>query len=296
MKLEIKNTALFDDSGNTVSSKLAGLDGRPGEKDITSNKKLVQIAFSNEVLKKNYNSEPIEVSTNHLVVIHLKEHQKQKQKELAVVKDDIKFVLKKDIASDLAVASGEKIVKLLKDGGDIATEIKTLGIAWQEKKFIKGSMENGIEKNIAQKIWQWILPFARYGFNRSHATAYAMIAYQTAYLKTHFPVEFMAALLTSEKTDIERIAILIEECKKMGIEVLPPNINESLKNFTVAPKKNKIRFGLLAIKNVGENVIEAIVEEVKKNGLFKSIEDFAQRISSKNLLNVGMTAGMRLPI
>ncbi len=153
MKLEIKNTALFDDSGNTVSSKLAGLDGRPGEKDITSNKKLVQIAFSNEVLKKNYNSEPIEVSTNHLVVIHLKEHQKQKQKELAVVKDDIKFVLKKDIASDLAVASGEKIVKLLKDGGDIATEIKTLGIAWQEKKFIK-RQEGNMDRLVVETIFK----------------------------------------------------------------------------------------------------------------------------------------------
>jgi DNA polymerase-3 subunit alpha len=153
----------------------------------------------------------------------------------------------------------------------------------QEKKFIKGAVENGIEKEVAQKIWQWILPFARYGFNKSHASAYAMIAYQTAYLKTHFPVEFMASLLTSEKNDVERIAVLIEECRRMGIEVLPPNVNESLKNFTVVPKKNKIRFGLLAIKNVGENVVNAIVEEVKKGGRFKSIEDFAQRINSKNL-------------
>jgi DNA polymerase-3 subunit alpha len=165
----------------------------------------------------------------------------------------------------------------------VGKKIKSL-LLEQEKKFIKGTVEeNGISKDVAQKIWQWVLPFARYGFNKSHATAYAMIAYQTAYLKALFPVEFMAALLTSEKTDIERIAILIEECKKMGIEVLPPNINESLKNFTVAPGENKIRFGLLAIKNVGENVIEVIVEEVKKNGPFKSIEDFMKRIDSKNL-------------
>ncbi|MBZ9577814.1 DNA polymerase III subunit alpha [Patescibacteria group bacterium] len=153
----------------------------------------------------------------------------------------------------------------------------------QEEKFIKGMVKNGIKKEVAQKIWQWTLPFARYGFNRSHSCSYATIAYQTAYLKAHYPVEFMASLLTSEKIDVERIAVLIEESKRMGIEVLPPNINESLKNFTVVPKENKIRFGLLAIKNVGENVIDVIVEEIKNNGGFKNIEDFTQRINSKDL-------------
>ncbi len=153
----------------------------------------------------------------------------------------------------------------------------------QEEKFIKGMIKNGIEEDVAQKIWQWVLPFAHYGFNKSHSTAYATIAYQTAYLKAHYPVEFMASLLTSEKIDIERTAVLIEECKRMKIEVLAPNINESLKNFTVVPKENKIRFGLLAIKNVGENVIDVTVEEVKNNGRFKSIEDFVQRVNSKDL-------------
>ena len=102
----------------------------------------------------------------------------------------------------------------------------------------------------------------------------------------------MASLLTSEKRDVERIAVLIKECKKMGIEVLPPNVNESLKNFTVVPfsatllwkiGKAKIRFGLLAIKNVGQNIIDVIVEERKNNGHFKNIEDFLQRVNSKNL-------------
>ncbi|MGB2762517.1 MAG: OB-fold nucleic acid binding domain-containing protein, partial [Minisyncoccales bacterium] len=96
-------------------------------------------------------------------------------------------------------------------------------------------------------------------------------------------VEFMAAALTSEKNDIEKIAFLIEECKKMGIEVLAPDINESFRNFSVVPKENKIRFGLLAIKNVGHNVVEAIVEERKKNGSFASIEDFITRVGSKDL-------------
>jgi DNA polymerase-3 subunit alpha len=153
----------------------------------------------------------------------------------------------------------------------------------QEERMINGMLKSGIKKEVAQKIWEWVLPFARYGFNKAHSTAYATIAYQTAYLKTHYPVEFMASLLTSEKADVERIAILIGECKKMGIEVLPPSINESLKNFTVIPKENKIRFGLLAIKNVGSNVVDAIVEEKKNNGPFQSIGDFIQRVSCKDL-------------
>ncbi len=153
----------------------------------------------------------------------------------------------------------------------------------QKEKFIKGAVNNNIDKKIAEKIWEWILPFARYGFNAAHATAYAMIAYQTAYLKAHFPVEFMAALLTSEKGDTERISFLIGECRDMGIEILPPDINESFRNFSVVPGKNKIRFGLLAIKNVGGNVIEAIIQERKKNGQFKSFSDFISRIDSKDL-------------
>jgi len=171
-------------------------------------------------------------------------------------------------ADVLRKAVGKKIKKLLQS---------------QEEKFIKGAISNGVSRQTAQKIWQWILPFAQYGFNKSHSSAYATIAYQTAYLKAHFPVEFMASVLTSEKGDIERIAFLIEECRKMNIEVLPPDINESLKNFTVVPGQNKIRFGLLAIKNVGENIIDIITEEKKKNGLFKSINDFIQRINSKDL-------------
>ncbi len=173
----------------------------------------------------------------------------------------------------------------------VGKKIKSL-LNSQEEKFIQGMIKNGIQKEIAQKIWQWVLPFAHYGFNKAHSTAYATIAYQTAYLKAHYPVEFMASLLTSEKADVERIAVLIEESKKMGIEVLAPNINESLKNFTVVPSpgifplktgKDKIRFGFLAIKNVGRNIIDVIVEERKNNGSFKNIGDFLQRINSKNL-------------
>lgn len=176
-------------------------------------------------------------------------------------------------ADVLRKAIGKKMVKLLHE---------------QEEKFIKGAIDNGVDKKIAIKLWEWILPFAQYGFNKSHSCSYATIAYQTAYLKAHFPVEFMAAVLTSEKTDVERIAILIDECKRMKIEVLPPDINESLKNFTVVPEKDKIRFGLLAIKNVGENAIDTIAEERTINGKFKSISDFLQRISPKNVTKKSM--------
>jgi len=171
----------------------------------------------------------------------------------------------------------------------VGKKIKEL-LDTQEKKFIDGCVKQGASQKIAEELWQWILPFAAYGFNKSHSTAYATIAYQTAYLKAHYPVEFMASVLTSEKADVERIALLIEECKKMDIEVLPPNINESLKNFTVVPNQKKIRFGLLAIKNVGENIIEAVVSERKKAGEFKSIGDFINRVQSKDLNKKSMEA------
>jgi len=164
----------------------------------------------------------------------------------------------------------------------IGKKIKSL-LMEQKKKLIQGMKDNDIDEDVAQKIWEWILPFARYGFNRSHSCAYAFIAYQTAYLKANYPIEFMAALLTSGKSDIDRIGLLIKECEKMELEVLAPNINESWRNFTVVPKTNQIRFGLLAIKNVGPKIVESIVDERKKNGLFKSVNDFASRIKPKDL-------------
>jgi DNA polymerase III subunit alpha len=178
-------------------------------------------------------------------------------------------------ADVLRKAVGKKIIELLKE---------------QEQKFINGAIKNGVDKKIAIKLWEWILPFAQYGFNRSHSAAYATIAFQTAYLKAHFPVEYMASVLTSEKQDVERTAFLIDECKQMGIEVLPPNINESLKNFTVVEEGKKIRFGLKAIKNVGENIIDVITEERKQNGKFKNITEFLQRVHSKDVNKKSMEA------
>jgi DNA polymerase-3 subunit alpha len=164
----------------------------------------------------------------------------------------------------------------------VGKKIKSL-LTSQKEKFISGCEKNGVKKEIAQKIWEWVLPFARYGFNRSHSCAYALIAYQTAFLKAHFPIEFMATLLTSEVADVERIGFLISECKKMGIEILPPDINESFRGFTAIPKTKRIRFGLTAIKNIGENVVEEIVKERKERGPFNSIFDFLNRVNSRVL-------------
>jgi DNA polymerase-3 subunit alpha len=170
-------------------------------------------------------------------------------------------------ADILRKAVGKKIKKLLDE---------------QKEKMIEGMIKNKIDQSIAERIWQTIEPFAQYGFNRAHSTCYAMIGYWTAYLKAHFPTEFMAALMTSEQNDIERIAFLVDECRHMNIKVLPPDVNESDQDFTKAGEKI-IRFGLKAIKNVGRNIVQSIVEERKANGPFKSITDFIERVQSKDL-------------
>ncbi|MBU4022944.1 hypothetical protein KJ591_01115 [Patescibacteria group bacterium] len=159
----------------------------------------------------------------------------------------------------------------------------------QKERFIQGAIKQSVDKYIAEKIWSWFLPFASYAFNRSHSVGYATIAYQTAYLKANFPVEYMASVLATEKQDVERMAFLIDECKRMGIKVLPPDINESHANFTVVGK-NQIRFGLWAIKNVGHNIVTTVIGERKANGKFQSIEDFIDRIHSRDLNKKSMDA------
>jgi len=188
------------------------------------------------------------------------------------------------IASDLAGFTYGQADVLRKAVGK---KIKEL-LAEQEEKMVAGMMQNGIDKKTATKIWEFIVPFARYGFNRSHAACYAMIAYQTAYLKSNYPEAFMAALLTSDQDNIDRVTIEIKECRKMGIEVLPPDINESFSNFSVVESKDshkmgKIRFGLNAVKNVGHNIAKVIIRERKANGSYQSLEDFLSRIKDKDL-------------
>ena len=190
-------------------------------------------------------------------------------------------------ADDVQSISGVTVIgtevkqELFGESDAVGKKIKKL-MDEQRGKLVEGMVKNNIERETAEKIWDFIEPFARYGFNKAHATCYALVGYQTAYLKAHYPTELMAALMNSESDDIERIAFLIEECRQMGIDVLAPHINESLGSFTVI-KDNVIRFGLNAIKNVGGNIVEAIVKERKKNGLFESISDLVERVQDKDL-------------
>ncbi|MBI2997241.1 MAG: DNA polymerase III subunit alpha [Deltaproteobacteria bacterium] len=149
-------------------------------------------------------------------------------------------------------------------------------MASQRERFIEGARKNRIESKKAAEIFDQMETFARYGFNKSHSAAYAMISYQTAYLKAHYPVEFMAALLSSEMGDTDKVIKNLAECRERGIEVLPPDINESRADFTVVG--DKIRFGLAAVKNVGEKAVEVILESREREGNFKSLFDFCRRV------------------
>ncbi|MFH1098397.1 MAG: DNA polymerase III subunit alpha [Candidatus Uhrbacteria bacterium] len=221
-------------------------------------------------------------------------------------------------ADTLRKAVGKKIKSLLDE---------------QRGKLVQGMIDHGMMPRIAEKIWEWIEPFARYGFNRSHAACYAFIAYQTAYLKAHYPAEFMAALLTAERGDTDRLAVLIQECREMGISVLGPDVNTSAALFMVVdvssneqsnnqapnspdapvgagkfqtnykhqipnsnvnnaigqmPNVNNqkcqtgIRFGLAAIKNVGEHIVEALIAERARRGQFRDLADLLGRIQDKD--------------
>jgi len=162
----------------------------------------------------------------------------------------------------------------------IGKKIKSL-LDEQEEKMMKGMIANGIDKKTAKAIWDLYPPFARYGFNKSHAACYALIGYRTAYLKAHYPEEFMASLLNAELHDIDRIAFLVNEAKQANIEILPPDVNKSMVNFT--PEGAKIRFGLLAIKNVGEQITLAIIEERVMRGPYRDLVDFVTRVDHKDL-------------
>lgn len=163
-----------------------------------------------------------------------------------------------------------------------------------ELELVNGFIKNGIDKHTAKALYELIFFFAEYGFNKSHSTAYALLAYQTAFLKRYYPAEFMAANLNSEITNPKRIVVLIDECKRMGLEVLPPDINTSLTKFAVT-EDSKISFGLQAIKNVGKSAIENINQLRDKHGPYKNIFHFLQyfdlRVVNKKILEALIQAG-----
>jgi len=175
-------------------------------------------------------------------------------------------------------------------------------MAQQKKKFHDGCLERGMKESAQVKLWESIETFAAYGFNKAHAVSYGALAYKTAYMKANFPLEYMSALLTADSGDTEKIFEIVEECKKMGIEVLPPDINDSIGAFSVVlnedgthkktekrehltEEKNigQIRFGLNSIKNFGEAIAEAITKERRENGKYASLADFLTRVEDRNL-------------
>jgi len=178
---------------------------------------------------------------------------------------------------------------------------KARTIAKERERFITGCVNKGLTESQARQIFEFIERFAGYGFNKSHSTRYAFIAYQTAYMKTYWPVEFMAALLTYEMGSTDKVVDYIDECQKMGIEVLPPDINESLVDFTPlykgtgADKKGVIRFGLAAVKGVGEKAVEQIIDAREKIGRFQSLFHFCEnvdlRAANKQVIEALIKAG-----
>jgi DNA polymerase-3 subunit alpha len=197
---------------------------------------------------------------------------------LLVYQDDLLFC-----AIELAGYSWQEADKFRKAVGKKIPE----EMAAQKEKFIKGVIDKGQTKNFAEKLWELFEPFQAYGFNKAHAASYGMVAYQTAYMKANYPVEFMTALLTAESNDKEKVSAAVNECRKMKIKVLPPDINESEEDFTIVDYKksleNKaIRFGLNAIKHVGTAAISAILK-ARKDGPFVSYADFLSRVDSRKV-------------
>src|SRR5574343_184056 len=160
-------------------------------------------------------------------------------------------------------------------------------MAKQKDHFIDGCIENGMQPRSAKELWDMIETFAAYGFNKSHSAVYALLAYRTAYMKAHYPSEYMTAVLTCESDNLDTVTEMIVESKRMGFKILPPSVNESFSDFTTVVENgkvtDKIRFGLRSIKNFGEEIGKAIIRERKENGTYKTIDDFIERIQHKNL-------------
>lgn len=161
-------------------------------------------------------------------------------------------------------------------------------MAKQKEKFFKGCREYGkVPDAKINKLWELIEPFAAYGFGKAHAASYAMVAYQTAYMKANFPVQYMTAVLIAESGDMDKVPEIIHECEHMGVKVLPPDVNESFKNFAMVGWENgetpHIRFGLSGIKNLGEHIADVIYHERKNNGRYKNLEDLLKRVHDRDL-------------
>jgi DNA polymerase-3 subunit alpha len=199
----------------------------------------------------------------------------------AILKETYGVIVYQEQVMQIAVAIGGYALSEADTLRKVMSKKKTEEMEGKEKpKFLSGARKKKIPEAKASKIWEQMETFGKYGFNKSHSTAYAIISYQTAYLKAHYPAEFMAALLTSEKDNRDKIISHIGSCREMGINVLPPDINESISDFSVVG--DRIRFGLAAVKNVGVGAIESIIAVRESGGRpFRSIVDFCDRVDPR---------------
>lgn len=196
-----------------------------------------------------------------------------------VYQDDLLFM-----AHDLAGFSWGEVDKFRKAVGKKVASL----MAEQKEKFIKGCIKySNFPQKMAEDLWAWIEPFASYGFNKAHSVSYGYVAYQTAYMKANFPAEYMTAVLSNEAGDTTTVSEIIQECKRMKIPVLQPDINYSNRDFDTVkgekPEDDQIRFGLFTIKGLGDAISQAIIEEREKNGRFKSFVDLLERVHHKDL-------------
>jgi len=214
---------------------------------------------------------------------------KQGKKKIAYEVPQLEAILKETYGIILYQEQVMQIVSIIGNytmaEGDnlrrVMSKKKPADMERERPKFLAGAKKNNLPESKVKEIWKQMETFAGYGFNKSHSTAYAMISFQTAYLKAHYPVEFMAALLTSEKNNRDNIIKYIANCKDMEIRVLPPDINKSFRDFSVAD--NNIRFGLAAVKNVGIGAVDSIIEAREGEGKFLSFYDFCSKIDLRKV-------------
>ena len=189
------------------------------------------------------------------------------------------------IAHDLAGYSWGDVDKFRKAvGKKIPAEMQK-----QKEKFIEGCVATSKwPRAKAEKVWAWIEPFAAYGFNKAHSASYGRVAYQTAYMKANYPLQYMTAVSTCDAGDIDKVSIMVGECKRMGLPVLAPDVNESFGDFTAVVESNSIRFGFYSIKNFGRATADSIIAERKENGRFTSLSNFLSRVKDQTLNKKGL--------
>src|SRR5690606_38410276 len=201
--------------------------------------------------------------------------------DLSDMEENLKETYGITVYQEQVMLLSQKLANFTKGEADVLRKAmgkKILAVLDKMKpKFLEGGEKNGHDTKILEKIWKDWEAFASYAFNKSHSTCYAWIAYQTAYLKAHYPAEYMAAVLSNNMNDIKQVTFFMEECKRMKLDVLGPDVNESFYKFSVN-KDNAVRFGMGAIKGVGHGAVITIVDNRKKEGSYKSIFDFAKRI------------------